>query len=87
MGVKAINFRNKEDRLAALRVVQPGDELMIVTARGVVIRQSADEISVQSRAATGVRVQRLDEDDFIKAITVVPETDETGLLEEEAVSE
>jgi DNA gyrase subunit A len=92
MGVKAINFRNKEargkeDRLAALRVVHPGDELMIVTARGVVIRQSADEISVQSRAATGVRVQKLDEDDFLKAITVVPETDETGLLEEEIEAE
>ncbi len=87
MGVKAINFRNKEDKLAALRVVHPGDELMIVTARGVVIRQSADEISVQSRAATGVRVQKLDEDDFLKAITVVPETDETGLLEEETETE
>jgi hypothetical protein len=34
-----------------------------------------------------VRVQKLDEDDFLKAITVVPETDETGLLEEETETE
>jgi len=76
MGVIATKFRDEGDELAGLRVVGCEDELMIVTARGVIIRQHADEISEQSRPATGVRVQRLDEDDTIVGIAVVPESPE-----------
>jgi DNA gyrase subunit A len=76
MGVIATKFRDGGDELAGLRVVSGEDELMIVTARGVIIRQHADEISEQSRPATGVRVQRLDEDDTIVGIAVVPESPE-----------
>ncbi len=73
-GVKAINLRNQGDQMSALRIITPGDELMLVTSRGIVIRQSSDDISIQSRAATGVLVQRLDEDDTIVGVTVVPES-------------
>jgi DNA gyrase subunit A len=70
-GVKAIKFR-AGDKLAALRVVNPEAELMIVTNRGIIIRQAVEAISLQSRMATGVRVQRLDEDDAIAAVALVP---------------
>jgi DNA gyrase subunit A len=72
MGVMAIKFRKKGDRIAALRVVNPGDEMMIVTSRGIIIRQAVDAISQQSRMATGVRVQKLDADDAILAVALVP---------------
>jgi DNA gyrase subunit A len=72
MGVLAIKFRKKGDRLAALRVVNPDEEMMIVTNRGIIIRQAIDAISSQSRMATGVRVQKLDEDDAIMAVAIVP---------------
>jgi DNA gyrase subunit A len=72
MGVMAIKFRKKGDRIAALRVVNPGDEMMIVTSRGIIIRQAVDAISPQSRMATGVRVQKLDTDDAILAVALVP---------------
>jgi len=72
MGLVAIKFRHKKDKLAALRVVNEGDELMMVTMRGIIIRQAIDAISPQSRMATGIRVQRLDEDDAIAAVALVP---------------
>jgi DNA gyrase subunit A len=72
MGVLAIKFRKKGDRLAALRVVNADDEMMIVTNRGIIIRQAIDAISSQSRMATGVRVQKLDDDDAIMAVALVP---------------
>ncbi len=72
MGVMAIKFRKKGDQIAALRVVNPGDEMMIVTSRGIIIRQAVDAISQQSRMATGVRVQKLDADDAILAVALVP---------------
>jgi DNA gyrase subunit A len=83
MGLLAIKFRQPQDQLAALRVVNTDDELIMVTNRGIVIRQAVDAISHQSRMATGVRVQRLDEDDAILAIALVPPTAEADLLEEE----
>ena len=72
MGVKAIRFKSSGDRLVSLQVVNQEDELMLVTNRGIIIRQAADAISPQSRMATGVRVQRLDEDDAIAAVALVP---------------
>nr|MDJ0650639.1 DNA gyrase subunit A [Xenococcaceae cyanobacterium MO_188.B19] len=84
MGVRAIKFKSKEDRLAAIHVVNPQDEFMIITNRGIIIRQVVDAVSLQSRSATGVRVQRLDNDDAIAAVALVPPTiEEDGGDEEE----
>ena len=82
MGLRAIKFRKANDRLAALQVVNEDNEIIIVTNRGVIIRQKVNAISCQSRAATGVRVQRLDEDDAIAAVAIVPPAseEEDGLV-------
>jgi DNA gyrase subunit A len=72
MGVRAIKFKSKDDRLVAIDIVNPEDELMIVTNRGIMIRQAVNAISLQSRNATGVRVQKLDKDDAIAAVAPVP---------------
>ncbi|MBR8828106.1 MAG: DNA gyrase subunit A [Gomphosphaeria aponina SAG 52.96 = DSM 107014] len=71
-GLRVIKFRSEEEHLAAVHVVNPGDEFMIVTSRGIIIRQSVDAISPQSRKAMGVRVQKLDKDDAIAAVALVP---------------
>lgn len=72
MGLVAIKFRKEADHLAALRIVGEEDELIMVTNRGIIIRQAANAIPVQSRMATGVRVQRLDDEDAIAAVALVP---------------
>jgi DNA gyrase subunit A len=71
-----MKFRSQTDKLVAVRIVNPEDELMIVTSRGIIIRQVVDAISLQSRSAMGVRVQRLDEDDAIAAVALVPPSEE-----------
>ena len=76
MGLVAIKFRTDGDELVALRIAEPDDELMIVSARGVIMRQSVNAISIQSRMATGVQLQRLDDDDAIAAVALVPHLDE-----------
>ena len=83
MGVRAIKFKSNDDRLAAIHVVNQEDELMIITNRGIIIRQAVDAISPQSRTATGVRVQRLDNDDAIAAVALVPPAAEEETDEEE----
>jgi len=76
LGLRAIKFRKKGDQLAAMQVVGEDDEIILVTNRGIIIRQAVKAISRQSRAATGVRVQRLDEDDAIVAVALVPASGE-----------
>ncbi|PAX60378.1 DNA topoisomerase (ATP-hydrolyzing) subunit A [Brunnivagina elsteri] len=75
-GLMATKFKNKtkksKDQLATLRIVNSDDEIMMVTNRGIIIRQSTNAISIQSRSATGVRVQRLDDDDAITGVAIVP---------------
>lgn len=85
MGIVATKFRKKGDTLATLHIVNEGDEMMIVTNRGIIIRQAVDAISSQSRSATGVRVQRLDEDDAIVAVALVPPTPEEADALTEAI--
>jgi DNA gyrase subunit A len=87
MGILATKFRLPKDTIAALRVVNEGDELMMVTSRGIIIRQAIRAISPQSRMATGVRVQRLDEDDAIAAVALVPLAAQVEEIEAEAVEE
>jgi DNA gyrase subunit A len=72
MGIIATKFKKKGDRIAALRVVGGDDEIMAVTSRGVIVRQSVVDISRQSRTAMGVIVQKLDDDDAIFAVALVP---------------
>ena len=50
---------------------------MCIRDRGVIVRTSADAIPQQSRAATGVRLQKLDKGDrLLKVVLVPPEADD-----------
>ncbi|ELR98265.1 DNA topoisomerase (ATP-hydrolyzing) subunit A [Gloeocapsa sp. PCC 73106] len=82
IGVKLIRFRKEKDKLAAIHVVNQEDELMMVTSRGIIIRQAVKAISLQSRSATGVRVQKLDQEDAIAAVALVPPSSEEIETEE-----
>tara|TARA_B100000900_G_scaffold246263_1_gene209467 strand:- start:3051 stop:4436 length:1386 start_codon:yes stop_codon:yes gene_type:complete len=72
MGLRAIKFRIKDDSLVGLKVLGEGEELIFVTERGVIVRTNADKISQQSRAATGVKLQRLDDGDHLSEVVLVP---------------
>ncbi|MBO8206556.1 DNA gyrase subunit A [Prochlorococcus marinus XMU1406] len=79
MGLRAIKFRIQDDVLVCLKVLGEGEELLFVTEKGVIVRTNADKISQQSRAATGVKLQRLDEGDHLSEVVLVPheQTEET----------
>ena len=72
MGLRAIKFRLKDDSLVGLKVLGEGEELIFVTEKGVIVRTNADKISQQSRAATGVKLQRLDDGDHLSEVVLVP---------------
>ena len=82
MGLRAIKFRTADDALVGLRVLGAGEELLLVSEKGVIVRTSADAIPQQSRAATGVRLQRLDKGDRLSEVVLVPPEAEEPEIDE-----
>ena len=77
MGLRAMKFRTDSDELVGLSVLGAGEELLLVSEKGVIVRTSADAIPQQSRAATGVRLQKLDKGDrLLKVVLVPPEAED-----------
>jgi DNA gyrase subunit A len=67
-GVKSLNISAKTGKVAAARVVKPSDELMIVSAQGIVIRISVESIPIQGRIRKGAILMRMDEGDEVVSI-------------------
>jgi DNA gyrase subunit A len=72
LGLRAIRFRRDGDTLVGLKVLGAGEELLLVSERGVIVRTRADAVPQQSRAATGVRLQKLDAGDRLTEVVLVP---------------
>ncbi|MFM7515275.1 MAG: DNA gyrase subunit A, partial [Cyanobium sp.] len=72
MGLRAIKFRQPDDVLVGLKVLGAGEELLLVSEKGVIVRTQADAVPQQSRAATGVRLQKLDARDRLAEVVLVP---------------
>jgi DNA gyrase subunit A len=76
----AIKFKSTaagNDFVTCLRTVKEDDEVLVITAKGVIVRQQVKNISSQGRTATGVLVQKLDAGDHITSVSLVPKYDET----------
>jgi DNA gyrase subunit A len=82
-GIRVTKFKTGADQLAALRLVNPDDEMIVATGRGIVVRQVTNAIACQSRTARGVRLQRLDSEDAIVGVTLVPPSKEEPEIDSE----
>jgi len=70
-GVIALKVTEKTGKLIGARKTRDGDDLLIITEKGVLIRQQVSKINVYGRSTQGVRLIRLDTGDAICGIEVV----------------
>jgi DNA gyrase subunit A len=75
-GLIGIRCTNKNGKVAGVTAISPGDEIMIITKDGIIIRTFADDISSFGRATQGVKVMHLGENDQVQAIAKVVMRDE-----------
>ncbi len=78
-GVITVKTSDRNGKLIAMKEVNDGDELVIITTKGMVIRQAVSDIRIMGRNTQGVRLIKLNEGDEIADIArVIPEdkTDE-----------
>ena len=70
-GLITLNKTKRTGPLVAIKGVYDGEDLMIITQNGIMIRTSVDEISTMGRNTQGVRVINLKDDDSIADVTRV----------------
>ncbi len=86
-GVRGIITSERNGPVVALRMVDEGDELMITSHEGMIVRipvyeSMANQIRCMRRSTQGVRLMRLSEDDSVICIGVLREADEAAIEEE-----
>ncbi len=74
-GVRSMSLSEKTGDVVGILEVHDDDDLMVMTMRGVAIRQPVAETRVLGGNTKGVRLIRLDENDRIADITTVPAYD------------
>jgi len=81
-GVFTMELRAKGRKLAGMRVVDPDDELMLITQDGVVIRTVVETIRQTGRLAQGVTVMDLRPGDKVTSVSTVGYDKKNGNGEE-----
>jgi DNA gyrase subunit A len=70
-GVMTVKVTEKTGRMVAIKEVADEHDLMIITQKGIVIRQPVNQIRLIGRATQGVKLIRLDEKDRIASVDKV----------------
>lgn len=87
-GVKTIKITDKTGKLIAIKSVEDGEHLMIITQKGTLIRLPVQDLRVMGRATQGVRLINLKGNDSIAAVARVnKEAIESESLSEEGAEE
>ena len=89
-GVKCYKISDKTGEVVGAKAVNDGNEIMMITNEGIVIRMFVDDISILGRVTLGVKLMNTgDKDDIVVAsITKVKESvTEADALEAARLSE
>ncbi len=68
-GIKTAKITPKTGKINEIKIIADEEEIIVLSAKGQVIRTKLADVRESSRATSGVRVMRLDESDKIVAIT------------------
>lgn len=69
-GVFTITMTAKKGLLAAMKIVEENDELMIITEEGVVVRTPVEGVSQLGRSTQGVHIMNVADKDKVTAVAV-----------------
>lgn len=73
-GVFTITMTAKKGLLAAMKIVEENDELMIITEEGVVVRTPVEGVSQLGRSTQGVHIMNVADKDKVTAVAVTEGT-------------
>lgn len=71
MGIINLRVTEKTGEVVGLKVVREGQELMLISSNGIIIRTGIDKISVIGRDAQGVIIMKTAEDDKVASMAIL----------------
>ncbi len=77
-GIKTHNVTDRSGNVVGLKVVEPDEDLMIITSSGIIIRLEIKGISVMGRYTQGVKLIRVAEDEEVVSVAKVAMSDEAA---------
>ena len=86
-GVITIKVNERNGPVKAVLEVTPGDELIVTSKEGMVIRMSVADLRVMGRATQGVRIMRLRSGDMVSAVARMAEKADEDEVETEDETE
>jgi DNA gyrase subunit A len=86
-GVINIKTTDRNGPVVAVRSVTDDDSLMMITAKGIMIRQELRELRAIGRATQGVRLMRVDDDDRVVAVAKIVTAEQEDEAADEAANE
>ena len=75
-GVKTFKITERNGSLVGLSTILGDEDILLITNEGIIIRFEANDISRTGRDTQGVRLMRLDEEQFISTLSVIDPADE-----------
>jgi DNA gyrase subunit A len=70
-GVRTLNITPKTGTVAAVRLVDPAHEVLLISSGGIVLRTEVSSIALIGRATQGVRVMNIGDGDSVAAIALI----------------
>ena len=80
-GVKCYKINDKTGNVIGAKAVSEGQDVLIITTGGIIIRIPVEDISVLGRITSGVKLINMEEDISVASIAKVREGDKTNLEE------
>lgn len=87
MGLKNYPVSDEKGRVIGIRTLGPDDDVILISAEGVLIRIRANDLRIMGRTASGVRVMRLGASDRVATFSRTPHDDEEVTEEVEKASD
>lgn len=79
-GVKTIQITEKTGKLISIQSVDDTNDLMIINKSGLTIRTPVNDIRITGRAAQGVKIINLRNNDAIASVIAVPKSEEEEII-------
>ena len=82
MGLKNYPVSEEKGSVIGIRTLGPDDDVILISAEGVLIRIRANDLRIMGRTASGVRVMRLGATDRVATFSRTPHDDDDEVTEE-----
>jgi len=84
IGLKNYNITEKTGDIADIKVVDEGDDILLISDDGTIIRMAAKDVSIYGRGTQGVRLMRLDEGARVISVARTEHLEEDDDVEDDA---